>query len=490
MTNTITLYVPNGTESTYSAATGWNYFSSVKAQLCTSDVPNPTADDVLCVNYTGFQNSDVTARYIYFTDDSYVLTVDSGRTLTSIEGVETHDASQLVLNDGAQLICNTPVAATMQKSITGYGSNDYGWYFIASPVTENLAPSAVANMTNDEYRLYYYNEPDHYWKYANDLDNFSLTNGKGYLYARQADETLSFSGTVNASNSDITVENLTCSSAAGDLAGFNLVGNPFPCNATVNCDAFYKMDENGEFLEAATSGEAIAPCTGVMVQLESAGGVTFTKSTEPASISRGIVNLKVNRTGGLFVDNAIVRFDGGSLLNKLVIKEDATRIYLPKGNQEYAIVNAEGEGELPVNFKASENGVYIIAADVDTEVVSYLHLIDNITGADVDLLASPVYTFSAKTTDYAYRFRLVFNANDEDGASTGSAAFAYYCDGEIIITDANADATLQIVDLTGRVVVSTDVARNVSTSGIRAGVYVLRLLGENGVKTQKITITP
>jgi hypothetical protein len=41
--------------------------------------------------------------------------------------------------------------------------------------------------------------------------------------------------------------------------------------------------------------------------------------------------------------------------------------------------------------------------------LDYLHLIDNLTGADVDLLQMPEYTFTAKTTDYASRFRLVFS---------------------------------------------------------------------------------
>jgi hypothetical protein len=43
----------------------------------------------------------------------------------------------------------------------------------------------------------------------------------------------------------------------------------------------------------------------------------------------------------------------------------------------------------------------------------YLHLIDSLTGADVDLLTEPSYTFDAKTTDDASRFRLVFDGDDE-----------------------------------------------------------------------------
>lgn len=146
--------------------------------------------------------------------------------------------------------------------------------------------------------------------------------------------------------------------------------------------------------------------------------------------------------------------------------------------------------------------------------MNYLHLIDNLTGADVDLLvpAAPEvpelvegveghagdgasagsatsYTFTAKTTDYASRFRLVFSANDENGASTDSAAFAFVSDGNIIVPNASSEATLQIVDVTGRVIVSRGGhIQCVSTSGMTAGVYVLRLIDGNDIKTQKIVL--
>ena len=65
--------------------------------------------------------------------------------------------------------------------------------------------------------------------------------------------------------------------------------------------------------------------------------------------------------------------------------------------------------------------------------MAYLHLIDNMTGADVDLLSpegviagedpqspTPSYTFTAKTTDYESRFKLVFSTNDADDTSAPS----------------------------------------------------------------------
>jgi len=173
---------------------------------------------------------------------------------------------------------------------------------------------------------------------------------------------------------------------------------------------------------------------------------------------------------------------------------------------------------MDVNFKAAKNGTYTLTFDMENVAFDYLHLIDNLTGADVDLLAvesversvvEPVetptqgnapsalrqaqgprtsvsYTFTALTTDYASRFKLVFIANDNgDGPSTGSGSFAYISNGNIVI---NGKGMLQVIDMMGRVIRCTDVARNVSTSGLPAGVYVLRLIDGKDVKIQKIVI--
>jgi hypothetical protein len=50
------------------------------------------------------------------------------------------------------------------------------------------------------------------------------------------------------------------------------------------------------------------------------------------------------------------------------------------------------------------------------------------------------------------------------------------------------EGILQIVDVTGRIVVQGDAINRVSTSGMTAGMYVLRLINGSEVKTQKIVI--
>jgi hypothetical protein len=122
----------------------------------------------------------------------------------------------------------------------------------------------------------------------------------------------------------------------------------------------------------------------------------------------------------------------------------------------------------------------------------YLHLIDNMTGADVDLLSDPSYSFEAKTTDYASRFRLVFEAN-ENGASTNSATFAYYNGNNWVIsnpsTSSGSEATLQVIDVNGQILKSENIngCGNVNVN-VAAGVYLFRLVNRDIIKTQKVVI--
>ena len=97
-------------------------------------------------------------------------------------------------------------------------------------------------------------------------------------------------------------------------------------------------------------------------------------------------------------------------------------------------------------------------------------------------------SFNAKTTDYESRFKLVFSANSEDGPSTGSGPFAFYSNGNWIIAN-EGEATLQVIDINGRILSSETVNGSVSKAiNAAPGVYVLRLINGDDVKTQKVVV--
>jgi hypothetical protein len=404
----------------------------------------------------------------------------------------------------------------LQKSIIGYGTSTVSdkWIFIASPITENTAPTTIDGMIAEianEYDLYRFNQNPTYgkeWenykaKDGNDQplhpDFTTLVNGQGYLYANKEDVNLIFKGDFNEGTS-MDVE--LAYTEGMRLVGWNLVGNPFPYSTTVTGRSYYVMNEAGTGInpEAVSAGGTIDACTGIVVKAESTETnptVTFSKVSRQTTSNNGLLQIAVANTSmrsNLIEDKAVLSFNEGDQLGKFYFGHNSANIYFPQGIEEFAIVSAEAQGEMPLNFKAKENGQYTISVNPENVEMNYLHLIDNITGADIDLLApepvegSASYTFTAKVTDYESRFRLVFSAN---GASTGSATnetFAYYADGEIIIMADVCDASIQVIDLMGRVVYRGDAINRVSTGGMVPGVYVLRLINGENVKTQKIVI--
>lgn len=217
-------------------------------------------------------------------------------------------------------------------------------------------------------------------------------------------------------------------------------------------------------------------------------GETLTFRTGNNSNESSRLVLDVTQGRSEVIDRAIVRFEGSGMLPKFMFNPDNTRLYIPQDGTDYAVVSRGMVNATPVSFKAKENGTYTLAVDFVNLDLEYLHLIDNMTGADVDLLQTPSYTFEAHTTDYAERFQLVYATTT--GIDGAEAPFAYYADGEIrLFVETQDFASLQVVDMLGHVVRDCrDATCRVSTTGMTPGVYMLRLMDGNNVRTQKIVI--
>ena len=66
-----------------------------------------------------------------------------------------------------------------------------------------------------------------------------------------------------------------------------------------------------------------------------------------------------------------------------------------------------------LNYEVKHDGEYTLKMEAQSLHLDYLHLLDKQTGAEVDLLASPSYTFKAQTGDDASRFLLMFRPMDK-----------------------------------------------------------------------------
>jgi hypothetical protein len=109
------------------------------------------------------------------------------------------------------------------------------------------------------------------------------------------------------------------------------------------------------------------------------------------------------------------------------------------------------------------------------------------TGADVDLLATPSYTFEARTTDYANRFKLVY-ATTTDVNENNVEPFAFFNGSEWVINN-EGEATLQVIDINGRMLSNETVNGNANVNiNATSGIYMLRLVNGESVKTQKVVV--
>jgi hypothetical protein len=402
---------------------------------------------------------------------------------------------------------NMTLQPCIAREIEGYDTGNDKWAFIASPVTaENgILPTAVGNIfTAAEYDLYRLNPSNTMWenyKKETHTSDFRLVNGQGYLYATKQTKTLAFMGDAfNTGTAPVQVPLVY--DGNNEFAGWNLVGNPFTEEAYVN-RPFYKMNDAGTGIVAVenydnyTTAQTIPTCTGIVVKAEGDNEtVTFsTSAPNLAAPNNGSLQITLAQTvttrGGSStetLDNAIVSFNEGSQLGKFYFGEQNGNIYIPQNGKDYAIAYSNGQGEMPLCFKARENGEYTLTVSESLnskfKILNYLHLIDNLTGANIDLLQTPSYTFTARNDDYASRFKLVFNA--QQGGEEEDDNFAFISNGEIIV---NGEGVLQVIDVMGRTIVSVDGrTRCVPTDAMAPGVYVLQLVNGENVKTQKIMI--
>ena len=384
-------------------------------------------------------------------------------------------------------------------NVTGYASsiiNDK-WSFITFPFAEDVAPTEVLNLLSEDngYDLYQFDQSAEHEEWRNyKVDSFNLVNGRGYLYANAVDVSLVIGGDFNE---DATKEVSLDYDAGKPFAGWNLVGNPFPVEAYID-RSYYVMNSAGSgiFPIAVSASTPIPVCTGVMVKAESAGElVVFNRMVPTDKVNLGKLQIALteaddSRGSATTLDKAIVSFNQGDALEKYVFNARNAQLYIPQEGKDYAIACVENESEKPLNFKATKNGEYTLTINPEAVELDYLHLIDNMTGADIDLLVSPTYTFDAKTSDYASRFRLVFSANGY--ADGDDEAFAFINNGDIVFKGMGGEAfntSLQIVDVQGRVIVFRDaVPASLSTAGMVPGVYVLHLVNGDDVRTQKLVV--
>ena len=414
--------------------------------------------------------------------------IPSGYTAYAGEITFTEGGS-LTIEPGGELLHSNEIPVIMQMNIDGYlnreDENNSGYRLIASPITPNVTVESTELVTPNNYSfvdLYCFDQSETLeWRNYKQNEFNTLDLKKGYLYASEQNAFATFTGmTLPTNGISVSQDLVYCANAPhGNMCGWNLLGNPFTCKAYIDMP-FYVLDPTGSEVVAATEQDTIYPLRGFFVQAtEEDQTCTFT-TTAPQAKSTLNITLSQNRS---IKDNAIIRFDGGRTLGKFQLNQNQAKIYIPQDNKDYAVANANENGEMPINFTTDKNGTYTISINAKEISFCYLHLIDNLTGVDVDLLQTPIYSFDARTSDYASRFKLVFAT----GVSNDDV-FGFYNNGNWIINN-DGDATLQVIDVTGRIMSSEEI-HGCYSKHIEAvpGVYMLRLINGVDTKVQKIIV--
>ncbi len=434
-------------------------------------------------------NTDTENNFVLGSDDQLLVLPNS--TLT-VSGSLTNngDGTNLVLMDGAQLVNNTAgVQATVKRDVTAY-TDDGGWYTIATPFT-SYDPGTV--LATDAYDLYAYDEDGdsegkEWINYK--AGTFNLTPGNGYLYAHNPGVNLSMTGTLNSGSYS---QNVTLGYANQDasIKGFNLLGNPTPHDISFTktsdvSDGYYYL-VNGDAW-TYTTATTVPAGRGFLVKANATGqSVVLNPQSKGDSGEKGqYIRLAIGD------DNAYLKLDEGVSMPLLDLRGRHSGLYFTQDHKPYVMLVRDGADSVDLSYEP-HNGTQTLTVtvsetlDSQLSILNYLHLIDNKTGADIDLLATPSYTFESKTGDYASRFRLVFSGS-QDGPSTGSGTFAYYNGSEWQISNIG-EATLQVIDVMGRIVKNETINGNASISVNEVpGVYMMRLVNGNDVKVQKIVV--
>lgn len=353
---------------------------------------------------------------------------------------------------------------TMTKNIVANN-----WYALSSPVnTPNVTD--VTNLTVDDYDFYRYNEVTSTWENykAHRSSNFTtFENGRGYIYRNSTGNDLTFTGVPNTATDypyRLTAE------GSGDLAGFNLLGNPYTTDYNYS-GVCYNLTEKGTWKVNATSYD-IPVCEAILIKVESETPCSFTSSK---SAPKAAEALAFTVKGNGYEDVTYAMLEEGEGLNKVAhLAEEAPALSIPVDGSNYAIAYLGYEVEsFPLTLNATA-GEYTIALNNQISGLSYCHLLDKVTGKETDLLKG-AYTFKANGN--SDRFTVLLNASLENGE------IAIWNGNSWIV---NGEGTLQVFDVMGRRVYNQEVAgqSSLNTDELATGVYVIRL----GEKSQKIVV--
>lgn len=423
--------------------------------------------------------------------------------------------------------------STVQRYVPAATWTDWkdGWHALSSPVSAQ-AVSGFTEATAADYDIYSWYEPGNVWVnykntdvaptwntantitngLSNDPANFLV--GKGYLVSYKNNVTKSFVGNLNTS--DVSITGLDISGAGSN--SFHLLGNPFP--SAILWDAGWTKSNIAataqvwsEALQDYTSvvyGDYIPSMNGFIVEATSDGA---SLTIPAAKRAHNATSWYKNQTANLqLLKLTILAADGGSGKETIIRFDPMSTTAFDKeydGSylQGYGPVFYSNAGdlqlsvntlpsltnntEIPLTFVRNQATDFELLAEGLETIPADVYLNDMKTGTSQNLRLNPVYSFNSSDSDSPDRFKLTFGAVGIGESENQNSLQAYVYGNRVYVTNTLGKAMMQLFDLQGRLVLSSQLNGN----GIQSqalnfpdGVYVLRLSNTQIVKSEKVVI--
>lgn len=461
-----------------------------------------------------------------FLNDNIVIsgniTIDSD---VNIDYGNANELYSITINHGVSLINYNDMTASYILHIDNSHFTDAkgerwdaDWHDISSPVANH----PIEDFTTGNYDFYRYDEPSAVWQYhAGESGPFaSMEPGRGYLVAFDTERDMTFNGMMQHGNVSIQITREN----TGSLAGFNLLGNPYPSyldwesvyHASTNVSpTIYVWDEDKSQyatydanLQMGTFDKTqyLAPGQGFFVKCNNASGgsVVFDdnarchkSSTEVPFRGENII-MKINVEGAVSgVDELIMKLncpETAGALKMTSMSENAPYLSYEYENEDYVMICLGEElskDSLPFKFKAGQNDDFIMTFDIQNFEGDFLELEDLLTGEKVDLLSQNHYNFAGAPNDVAQRFRINFKeALGVEGVN--ERELFVYSNGDMVsIYGIQGRSQIRIYDVRGILLSEKTSGENnveLNISNYKSGLYIIQVSDETRVFTKKIIV--
>ncbi|MBG8552196.1 Ig-like domain-containing protein [Hymenobacter guriensis] len=384
------------------------------------------------------------------------------------------------------------------------------------------------------------------WESPQSLES-PLEVGRGYTVQLPADQTLTFTGTLNNGTVTQTLTRVAAGAPNAAAAGWHLVGNPYPSpldysqvaaadrpnlmgaiyvfESTSQYGGGYRFYNNG----IGTISPVLAVGQAFFMRVaasQTSGSLTFRNSQRVAvytnsvyhreAETRPLVQLQVQAPNGL-QDDAYVYFEQGATAG---VDNEFDAVKLPNTHNLNLTTQAAGEElainglpvpgtaavRVPLTVRVPAAGAYTLAAAqvLNLPAGTQALLLDQETGTRTELHEATQYAFNAAATSLPGRFVLELQA----GSVTAAAPAALAAQVSLYPNPATARVTLlaplklagkatevQVLNSLGQVVLRQPVAATanglraeLSVQGLAKGVYSVRLEAAGVVVTKRLVV--